>query len=46
MPWDGTELWAAGIDDTGALSDAKCVAGGPKESVFQPEFSPNGELFL
>ncbi len=46
MPWDGTELWAARIDEQGVLTDAKCVAGGPDESVFQPEFSPEGELFF
>ncbi len=46
MPWDGTELWTAGIDEQGVLKDAKCVAGGPDESVFQPEFSSEGELFF
>jgi len=46
MPWDGTELWTARIDEQGSLMNAKCVAGGPDESVFQPEFSPEGELFF
>jgi dipeptidyl aminopeptidase/acylaminoacyl peptidase len=34
MPWDGTELWA----------DHRRVAGGPSESIFQPEWSPDGIL--
>jgi dipeptidyl aminopeptidase/acylaminoacyl peptidase len=40
MPWDGTELWVASVDG----SDARLVAGGPQESIFQPEWSPTGEL--
>lgn len=41
MPWDGTELWLAPLDDPAA---ARLVAGGPAESVFQPEWSPDGVL--
>ncbi len=41
MPWDGTELWVAPLDDPG---DARLVAGGPAESVFQPEWDPAGRL--
>ena len=44
MPWDGTELWTAALDDGGAVGDAERVAGGPEESVFQPEWSPDGTL--
>ncbi len=44
MPWDGTELWVAQFASDGALSGATCVAGGPEESIFQPEWSPSGEL--
>lgn len=46
MPWDETECWIADINDTGALSNQLCVAGGKQESVFQPQWSPNGDLFL
>jgi dipeptidyl aminopeptidase/acylaminoacyl peptidase len=35
MPWDGTELH---------VSDAEKIAGGPGESIFQPEWSPSGVL--
>ena len=44
MPWDGTELWAAEIEADGRLSRQKQIAGGPAESIFQPEWSPDGEL--
>jgi len=44
MPWDGTELWAAGFDESGDLVDAQCVAGGQEESIFQPVWSPDGML--
>jgi len=41
MPWDGTELWLAPLDDT---ADARLVSGGPAESVFQPEWDAEGRL--
>lgn len=44
MPWDGTELWLAAIDDDGALGEPRLVAGGEAESIFQPEWSPDGAL--
>jgi dipeptidyl aminopeptidase/acylaminoacyl peptidase len=42
MPWDGTELWLAELDGDGLPRDARRVAGGPAESIFQPEWSPPG----
>ena len=44
MPWDGTELWIADIQIDGSLCCATRVAGGTKESIFQPEWSPSGVL--
>lgn len=44
MPWDGCELWAADVDAAGALVGARLVAGGPAESIFQPEWSADGAL--
>ena len=44
MPWDGTELWVAALDAHGNLNDSRRVAGGTDESVFQPEWSPEGIL--
>ena len=44
MPWDGTDLWVAGVRDDGVLSDPVHVAGGPAESVIQPKWAPDGSL--
>src|SRR5688500_15253666 len=44
MPWDGTELRVAGFDARGALTGEERVAGGPGESIYQPGWSPDGEL--
>jgi dipeptidyl aminopeptidase/acylaminoacyl peptidase len=41
MPWDGTELWMAPLADPGA---ARLLAGSPEESIFQPEWGPDGVL--
>jgi dipeptidyl aminopeptidase/acylaminoacyl peptidase len=44
MPWDGTELWVAGIAGDGTLEAPGLVAGGPAESVSAPAWSPDGVL--
>jgi len=44
MPWDGTELLVAPFDQQGRLGQAQAVAGGKTESIFQPQWSPSGEL--
>ncbi len=50
MPWDGTELWVADILPDGTLGERTIrlrsaqVAGGKAESIFQPEWSPEGIL--
>ncbi len=46
MPWDGTELWLANLAEDGSLSGMHRVAGGPDESLFQPEWSPDGQLYV
>ncbi len=46
MPWDGTELWVAEIKQDGSLDGSVLVAGGLEESVFQPEWSPDGALYF
>ncbi|WP_226702914.1 S9 family peptidase [Microbulbifer elongatus] len=45
MPWDATELMLAELDEKGAIAKARQIAGGKNESVFQPQWSPCGELF-
>lgn len=49
MPWDGTELRLVRLRHYDGkervpptVEDVTVVAGGPEESVFQPEFSPDG----
>lgn len=44
MPWDGCELWVAEVDETGGLRNARLLAGGPEESIAQPEWTPDGSL--
>jgi dipeptidyl aminopeptidase/acylaminoacyl peptidase len=44
MPWDGTELWLADVTADGALANPRHVAGGDSESIYQPGWSPGGEL--
>ena len=44
MPWDGTELWMAEVGYDGRLVAPRIVAGGPEESIAQPEWSPEGVL--
>jgi dipeptidyl aminopeptidase/acylaminoacyl peptidase len=46
MPWDGTELWMADLAADGFPGAPVKVAGGRDESIFQPQWSPNGELFF
>jgi dipeptidyl aminopeptidase/acylaminoacyl peptidase len=44
MPWDGTELMLADLAPDGTLGEPRHVAGGPEESIWQPNWSPAGEL--
>lgn len=46
MPWDGSELWMAPIQHDGTLGPASHIAGGPNESIFQPEWSPDGTVYF
>jgi dipeptidyl aminopeptidase/acylaminoacyl peptidase len=43
MPWNGTTLYRAEMDNDGAVTGKPAVvAGGTTESIFQPEWSPDG----
>ncbi len=46
MPWDGTELWVGEVDTDGSLGRVERIAGGIEESIFQPEWSPDGTLYF
>jgi dipeptidyl aminopeptidase/acylaminoacyl peptidase len=46
MPWDGCELWVGEFGEDGKLASTRWVAGGAAESIFQPEWSPEGVLYF
>jgi hypothetical protein len=46
MPWVATEAWVGEILSDGTIGNARRVAGGSDESVFQPEWSPDGYLYF
>ena len=46
MPWDGTELWVADVNNDGLLENCERIAGGTSESIYQPEWSVSGELYF
>ncbi len=43
LPWDGTFLYVADFAD-GQVSNATQIAGAMDESIFQPQWSPDGVL--
>lgn len=45
MPWDGTELWLADVNENGLLTTPLHVAGSESTSIFQPEWSPEDILY-
>ncbi len=46
MPWESSKLWCAGLLENGSIGKPRLVAGGENVSVFQPQWSPTGELFF
>ena len=46
MPWNGTTLYLAEIGPDGAPTGTQVIAGGVAESVFQPEWSPDGDAIV
>ncbi len=46
MPWDATRLRVAPIAPDGTLGPSSLAAGGPDESIVQPEWAPDGTLHL
>ncbi len=46
MPWDGTRLWRATVAEDGTLELPRLVAGGEDESIFQPQWSPQADLYF
>ena len=46
MPWDATTLWVAELDEVGLPVAPAAVAGGAGESLVQPEWAPDGQLYV
>lgn len=46
LPWDGTELTVASLKPDGSLGETQAIAGSASESIFQPEWSPDGILYF
>jgi dipeptidyl aminopeptidase/acylaminoacyl peptidase len=46
MPFEGTDLCVADLDADGSCSNARRVAGSETESIFQPEWGPDGTLYF
>lgn len=46
MPWDASECWISTLNAQGLPEQSRRVAGGTGESIFQPQWSPDGQLYL
>ncbi|HEX5147471.1 MAG TPA: prolyl oligopeptidase family serine peptidase [Candidatus Limnocylindrales bacterium] len=44
MPWEASRLRVAAVQPDGTLADSVLIAGGPDESIAQPEWSPDGVI--
>src|SRR2546421_6044613 len=42
MPWDDSELWLGRLGEDGVLTTIERIAGSGDESIFQPEWAPDG----
>lgn len=46
MPWDGSLCYQGKFNDAGKIESTTLIAGSDTESIFQPQWSPEGELFF
>lgn len=46
MPWDQSKLHVAELDGDGRLTNDRIVAGGADESISQPSWGPDGNLYF
>jgi dipeptidyl aminopeptidase/acylaminoacyl peptidase len=46
MPFEGTDLCVADLSPDGLISKERRVAGSEEESIFQPEWGPDGDLYF
>jgi dipeptidyl aminopeptidase/acylaminoacyl peptidase len=46
MPFEGTDLCVGALSTDGTCLDARRVAGSESESIFQPDWGPDGALYF
>jgi dipeptidyl aminopeptidase/acylaminoacyl peptidase len=46
MPFEGTDLCVGALAEDGSVSSGRRVAGSEQESIFQPEWGPDGLLYF
>jgi dipeptidyl aminopeptidase/acylaminoacyl peptidase len=46
MPFEGTDLCVGDLAPDGRCTNSRRVAGSEAESIFQPEWGPNGDLYF
>ncbi len=46
MPWDAGEVWVGRYRPGARIEDRRRVAGGPGEAAHQPQWGPDGYLYL
>lgn len=46
MPWDSTSCFCNTLNASGEITHTDLIAGGNNESIFQPQWSPTGDLFF
>jgi WD40-like Beta Propeller Repeat len=46
MPWNGMTLYLSELDEAGNITELLSIAGSMSESVFQPEWSPDGRAIF
>src|SRR5579871_272635 len=46
MPWEGTTLYVAALDERGFPTETFTLAGGAEESIVQPEWTPDSSAVV
>lgn len=46
MPWDESQLWRANFDKRGNLENRQCLIANTEESICEPRWSPDGDLYF
>jgi len=46
MPWDNTVLWLADLNRRGEIIEPMAIAGNGNEAIFQPQWSPDNQLYF